>query len=108
MKMSRHCLWIVGNGTTLSNSSSVWKKLVIDAKDRGCFHNADEDKNLARALAAALLELKQIHDLSNITSILFREAKWKVCSSLQSIIYTYILYIYIFSNLGWRDSNTRP
>lgn len=53
---ARHCLWIVGNGTTLENSRSVWSKLVFDAKGRGCFHNADEDKNLAQAIAAALVD----------------------------------------------------
>lgn len=46
----------MGNGTTLENSRSVWSKLVFDAKGRGCFHNADEDKNLAQAIAAALVD----------------------------------------------------
>uniref|UniRef100_A0A453CKW4 DNA2/NAM7 helicase-like C-terminal domain-containing protein n=1 Tax=Aegilops tauschii subsp. strangulata TaxID=200361 RepID=A0A453CKW4_AEGTS len=31
---AKHCLWIVGNGTTLSNSKSVWQKIVKDARDR--------------------------------------------------------------------------
>ncbi|ONM30509.1 P-loop containing nucleoside triphosphate hydrolase superfamily protein [Zea mays] len=34
---AKHCLWIVGNGTTLFNSNSVWQKIVKDTRDRGCF-----------------------------------------------------------------------
>lgn len=74
----RHCLWIVGSGTTLGNSGSVWKKIVTDAKKRGCFHNAEEDKNLANAIIVALLELNQTNVLVNADSLLFRNAKWKV------------------------------
>ncbi|KAH0687926.1 hypothetical protein KY290_016580 [Solanum tuberosum] len=29
---ARYCLWILGNGTTLVNSGSIWKNLVIDSK----------------------------------------------------------------------------
>ncbi|KAL5554237.1 hypothetical protein UlMin_041638 [Ulmus minor] len=76
---ARHCLWIVGNGATLGNSCSVWKKLVIDAKERNCFHNADEEKNLAYAITAALVELQQIHVLPNVDSLLFTNPRWKVC-----------------------------
>ncbi|CAL5069579.1 unnamed protein product [Urochloa decumbens] len=28
---AKHCLWIVGNGTTLSSSNSVWQKIIKDA-----------------------------------------------------------------------------
>ncbi|KAL5554235.1 hypothetical protein UlMin_041636 [Ulmus minor] len=76
---ARHCLWIVGNGATLGNSCSVWKRLVIDAKERNCFHNADEEKNLAYAITAALVELQQIHVLPNVDSLLFTNPRWKVC-----------------------------
>ncbi|XP_075658931.1 putative helicase MAGATAMA 3 [Castanea sativa] len=31
---ARHCLWILGNETTLLNIQSVWKSIVCDAKDR--------------------------------------------------------------------------
>ncbi|KAL5760635.1 hypothetical protein ACOSP7_019149 [Xanthoceras sorbifolium] len=47
---ARYCLWILGNERTLTRSESVWKTLVRDAKDRLCFFNADEDKDLARVL----------------------------------------------------------
>ncbi|KAM1133779.1 hypothetical protein FF1_042986 [Malus domestica] len=50
---ARHCLWILGHELTLINSNSVWKKLILDAKKRECFFNADEDEKLAQAIAAA-------------------------------------------------------
>ncbi|KAG6660062.1 hypothetical protein CIPAW_03G079300 [Carya illinoinensis] len=74
---ARHCLWILGNGVTLLNSNSIWKKLVLDAKERECFHNADEDKSLSQAIIAALVEHQPDVLLSN-DSLLFREARWKI------------------------------
>ncbi|KAL8171654.1 hypothetical protein V2J09_023458 [Rumex salicifolius] len=47
---ARQCLWIIGSGATLSKSESVWKKVVDDAKLRGCYFNAEEDMKLARAI----------------------------------------------------------
>ncbi|KAF3952537.1 hypothetical protein CMV_021911 [Castanea mollissima] len=44
---ARHCLWILGNEATLIKRCTIWKDLVIDAKKRGCFYNADEDKSFA-------------------------------------------------------------
>ncbi|KAH7852774.1 hypothetical protein Vadar_029088 [Vaccinium darrowii] len=78
---ARHCLWILGNGATLINSGSVWKKLVIDAKARGCFYDANDDKNLAQAVAGALVELNQLNALLTMDSLLFRNTRWKVCFS---------------------------
>ncbi|KAF3457713.1 hypothetical protein FNV43_RR02371 [Rhamnella rubrinervis] len=51
---ARHCLWILGNAETLMRSGSIWLKLVVDAKNRKCFHNAEEDKNLTHAITVAL------------------------------------------------------
>ncbi|XP_062002417.1 uncharacterized protein LOC133720228 isoform X1 [Rosa rugosa] len=76
---ARYCLWVLGNASTLIASDTVWKKLVLDAKKRNCFYNADEDSNLAQAITAALLELDQLHSLLNIDSMLFKNAIWKVC-----------------------------
>ncbi|PSS00256.1 P-loop containing nucleoside triphosphate hydrolase protein [Actinidia chinensis var. chinensis] len=57
---AKHCLWILGNGAMLTQSNSVWKKLVVDAKARDCFYEAKDDKNLAQAVASALdVELNQ-------------------------------------------------
>jgi senataxin len=69
----------LGNASTLINSDSIWKKLVLDAKKRNCFYNADEDSNLAQAIATALLELGQLHSLFNMDSLLFKNTIWKVC-----------------------------
>ncbi|GLT61225.1 hypothetical protein SLA2020_339470 [Shorea laevis] len=78
---ARHCLWIVGNGRTLEESGSVWREVVIDAKTRGCFFDADEDESSAQAMTVALLEHVQIDVLFNNDSFLFRKARWKVCFS---------------------------
>ncbi|RVW94661.1 putative helicase MAGATAMA 3 [Vitis vinifera] len=75
---ARYCLWIFGNGPTLEHSGTVWRKLVNDAKDRGCFHNAEEDNNLARAITTSLVELGELHLLQKKDSLLFRKARWKV------------------------------
>ncbi|CAL2229703.1 unnamed protein product [Prunus armeniaca] len=75
---ARYCLWILGNEATLISCNSIWKKLILDAKKRKCFYNAHEDKDLAQAIAAALMELGQLHILLNADSLLFKNAKWKV------------------------------
>ncbi|CAJ1960717.1 unnamed protein product [Sphenostylis stenocarpa] len=56
---ARHCLWILGNEKTLSSSDSLWRNLVNGAKERKCFHNAEDDKKLAKAVEneAMLIEL---------------------------------------------------
>ncbi|XP_024196530.1 uncharacterized protein LOC112199800 [Rosa chinensis] len=78
---ARHCLWILGNERTLSDSESVWNALVLDAKSRRCFFNADEDKDLAKAILEVKKEFDQFDDLLNANSILFRSARWKVLFS---------------------------
>ncbi|KDP35695.1 hypothetical protein JCGZ_10467 [Jatropha curcas] len=65
---ARYCLWIFGNEATLSKSSSIWRKVVSDAKLRGCFYNADDDKRLAEAIIAALIALDQIDAKNLLTS----------------------------------------
>ncbi|KAM5558325.1 hypothetical protein ABKV19_020167 [Rosa sericea] len=109
---ARYCLWILGNASTLITSDSVWKKLVLDAKKRNCFYNADEDSNLAQAITAALLELDQLHSLLNVDSLLFKNAIWKVCfthdflNSITKIKDTVILWevLALLTKLssGWR------
>lgn len=56
----RHCLWILGNATTLASSKTIWQKIVADAKDRGCFFNATEDKDLSTAIIKAVIELDEV------------------------------------------------
>ncbi|KAK9932130.1 hypothetical protein M0R45_019379 [Rubus argutus] len=78
---ARHCLWILGNERTLCNSESIWKALVLDAKSRQCFFNADQDKDLAKAIVDVKKELDQLDDLLNADSVLFKNARWKVLFS---------------------------
>ncbi|MED6147954.1 hypothetical protein PIB30_048704 [Stylosanthes scabra] len=59
---ARYCLWIVGNASTLFNSDSIWRKLVLDAKKRGCFHNASEDKKLGQVIEDALFEIELLDE----------------------------------------------
>ncbi|CAL5189953.1 unnamed protein product [Lathyrus oleraceus] len=59
---ARHCLWIIGNASTLVNSNSVWRKVVGDAKERKCFHNADDDRKLDQAIEDALFEFELLDD----------------------------------------------
>ncbi|XP_020554805.1 uncharacterized protein LOC105178399 [Sesamum indicum] len=69
---ARYCLWILGNASTLLNSGSVWKKLVMDAKTRGCFYNAYEDNNLSLAATRPLIEVSQLNSLFHMDSTLFK------------------------------------
>ncbi|KAL8476402.1 hypothetical protein ACS0TY_028903 [Phlomoides rotata] len=75
---ARYCLWILGNGATLLNSRSVWLKLVKDAKERGCYYNAYEDKDLSVAIRNSMIKLGNLNSLLSMGSILFKVAKWKV------------------------------
>lgn len=102
--MCRYCLWVLGNASTLVSSGSVWNKLVVDAKSRGCFYNANEDKNFAQALVTASINLAHTDKLLCTDSLLFREAKWKVCNryferviaSLSSSSNSFMLRYYLF------------
>lgn len=77
--LCRHCLWILGNGATLKNSGSVWKKIVVDAKYRGVFRHVDEDRNLSLAIIAALVDIDQLDIRLHISPLLFSGARWMVC-----------------------------
>ncbi|KAI7997286.1 Helicase SEN1 [Camellia lanceoleosa] len=82
---ARHGLWILGNGATLMNSGTVWQKLVLDTKARGCFYNANDDNNLAQAVVGALVELNQLDTILKIDSPLFSNTRWKVCCWIISL-----------------------
>ena len=74
----RYCLWILGNERTLVNSESIWEDLVLDAKKRESFFNADEDKDIAKAILEVKTEFDQLDHLLDGSSILFKSAMWKV------------------------------
>ncbi|KAG9442407.1 hypothetical protein H6P81_018261 [Aristolochia fimbriata] len=76
---AKYCLWILGHEPTLVSSGTIWKKLVADARNRNCFFNADEDESLAEAIVNAKMELGQFVEMLQPDSLLFRNAKWKVC-----------------------------
>ncbi|KAF3792771.1 hypothetical protein EJ110_NYTH10923 [Nymphaea thermarum] len=57
---ARHCLWIVGNGNTLSLKPSVWRDVVNDAKKRRRFFSAEEDDFLTRAILDTNRELGRV------------------------------------------------
>ncbi|GKB78324.1 UvrD-like helicase, ATP-binding domain, P-loop containing nucleoside triphosphate hydrolase [Tanacetum coccineum] len=74
---ARHCLWILGNERTLSNSESIWKELVSDTRNRHCLFDTDADEYLRMTIIEAKKELQQLDDLVNGDSVLFKQAKWK-------------------------------
>ncbi|XP_038876924.1 uncharacterized protein LOC120069278 [Benincasa hispida] len=78
---ARHCLWIVGDATTLGDSNSEWEAVVSDAKDRQCYFNAEEDKDLADAIIEVKKVLLELDDLLNKDSALFKMVQWKVLLS---------------------------
>ena len=92
----RHCLWILGNSATLVNSHSIWKKLVLDTKARGCFHNARDSKILVQAISSALIELGQFDNLLSTDSVLFKTARWKVCLSCHTKVITWSASLLLF------------
>ncbi|KAL3525107.1 hypothetical protein ACH5RR_013479 [Cinchona calisaya] len=110
---ARHCLWILGNSATLLNSDSVWKKLVLDTKARGCFYDARDDKNLVQAISSALFELGKFDNLSSNDPELFKTAIWKVCFSDEfsksvvrihnSEIRKEVLFLLVKLSSGWRQ-----
>ncbi|XP_031477020.1 uncharacterized protein LOC116248392 [Nymphaea colorata] len=78
---ARYCLWVIGNESTLISSGSVWKHLVLDAKQRGFFFNAGECKFLAQVIIETKQELDQLDDLLSEDSVLFMHSRWKVVFS---------------------------
>ncbi|AED94147.1 P-loop containing nucleoside triphosphate hydrolases superfamily protein [Arabidopsis thaliana] len=53
---ARHCLWVIGNETTLALSGSIWATLISESRTRGCFYDATDEMNLRNAMNEALLE----------------------------------------------------
>ncbi|KAL9812238.1 putative P-loop containing nucleoside triphosphate hydrolase, DNA2/NAM7 helicase, AAA [Arabidopsis thaliana] len=49
---ARHCLWVIGNESTLARSGSIWANLISDSKRRKCFYDAKDDKRLRDAMNA--------------------------------------------------------
>ncbi|KAJ3708111.1 hypothetical protein LUZ61_011816 [Rhynchospora tenuis] len=66
---AKHCLYIIGNATTLSKSDSVWQKIVFDAKNRGCLFKSEDDKDLHNAIVSSVIEQDELEDIINFDSL---------------------------------------
>lgn len=84
----RHCLWIVGNGTTLSKSESIWERLVSDAKDRGCFFNSDAIKSITNAKANTRAWYKFLNMILHLFRYSVEESSY---TQLKHIFFGYLL-----------------
>ncbi|CAD6262581.1 unnamed protein product [Miscanthus lutarioriparius] len=79
---AKHCLWIVGNVTTLAQSRSVWQKIVKDAIARGCLFDASDNKDLSNALVNAITELDDYNNLARMDSLhirmpMYQRPQWR-------------------------------
>ncbi|KAF6156500.1 hypothetical protein GIB67_011301 [Kingdonia uniflora] len=77
---------------TLINNGSVWKKLVIDTKYRGCFFNANDDEGLSNEIINSMIELDQLDDFLN-GDLLFKGVRWKLLMESQLKMTSWPLYI---------------
>lgn len=57
---------------------SVWESMLLDAKARKCFYQADENKELAKVIIEVKKDLKQLDELLSGETTLFRSTTWKV------------------------------
>jgi len=84
----------LGNEWAITNNENVWKAIVLDAKNRKCFFNADQDEEMAKAVLDSRKEADQFDDLLDTNSVLFRSKLWKVYGP------GLILYLLFFFFLG--------
>lgn len=68
----------------------MWEELIHDAKVRGCFFNADENKALENVILEVKKELNELEDFLTGDSILFKSSRWKVCWVL---LVVYLLFL---------------
>ncbi|KAG6521688.1 hypothetical protein ZIOFF_018813 [Zingiber officinale] len=110
---ARYCLWILGNGPTLTTSESVWAKIVHDAKVRRCFFNATEDENIAKAINRPFTSSSTIDSL-NFDVLHISESQKKVHYFLVLIVVANYKSIIYFSILNYdnqffdNDDHTIP
>ncbi|KAL6899472.1 hypothetical protein ACP4OV_006130 [Aristida adscensionis] len=64
-----HCLWILGNATTLASGKTIWRDIVADAKDRGRFFDAKDDRDLAIAIVKAVIEVDEEEKLLKMEAL---------------------------------------
>ncbi|GLJ34015.1 hypothetical protein SUGI_0684140 [Cryptomeria japonica] len=78
---ARFCLWIVGNGSMLVKSKSVWENIAKDAIARKCFLDPSVDSGIVKVIRNAKAEMNQLQDLLKKDSVLFNNTIWKVMFS---------------------------
>ncbi|KAL6899470.1 hypothetical protein ACP4OV_006128 [Aristida adscensionis] len=66
---AKHCLWILGNATTLASGKTIWREIVADAKDRGRLIDAKDDTDLANAIVKAVIELDEEENLLRMDAL---------------------------------------
>lgn len=74
----------MGNGTTLSNSNSVWQKIIKDVQDRGCFFDINEDKDLSNAVIKAIIELDDAENSVKMESLHISNTRFQVLQTVFS------------------------
>ncbi|KAI3700085.1 hypothetical protein L2E82_44701 [Cichorium intybus] len=85
LKSERLCLWILGDERVLLNGGSYWEQLLLEAKARQCFFQANEHKDLAKVIVEVKKDLHQLDELLIGESSLFRSTTWKVFFSSKFI-----------------------
>jgi hypothetical protein len=88
---NRYCLWILGNGTTLLASNSIWADLVRDSKRRGCFFDAFKDKDLAEVVRSATKPEQWNRREQVFWNLVFCEAKKALCILLVRHVVTSLI-----------------
>lgn len=74
---AKHCLWIVGSGSTLLKSNSVWEKIVRDAMNRGCFFDAKDDHSLDAVIVKAAIENDELDNIVKMDTLRIQKKNWK-------------------------------
>ena len=69
MFFRRHCFWILGNAATLTRRKTIWQDIVADAKERGCFFDANDYKDLSGAIIKAVIELDEVESVLNMDNL---------------------------------------
>ncbi|GJM86445.1 hypothetical protein PR202_ga02304 [Eleusine coracana subsp. coracana] len=66
---AKHCLWILGNATTLAGGKTIWREIVADAKVRGCFYDAKNDTELSNAINMAVIEMDEVENVLKLEGL---------------------------------------
>ncbi|PWA41896.1 DNA helicase, UvrD/REP type, P-loop containing nucleoside triphosphate hydrolase [Artemisia annua] len=113
--MEIHCLWILGDERVVKGGS-IWESLILDAKARKCFFQADEHIDLAKVIVEVKTDLRQLDELLNGETTLFRSTAWKVLFSRMFIesfskivsweIKKLVLLMLLKLSSGWRPKRS--